>query len=213
VALAAAAAFSVVLVAVATGASRALDRSAAEWFRPHDSWGEAQVRLGPVIDGLEPRRAYVFLGLVTVVVTLLRHSWRPAVFAGLVATVSMGATTAVKVATHRADPSGDVASTGGSFPSGHVVALIVCLGCCALLVWRRTRWWQWALVAVPPGVMATALLYAGAHWATDVLGGALLAVATICWAASWPVRRAKMEPRRVSVAVNDGRRTPAVESP
>jgi membrane-associated phospholipid phosphatase len=211
VALAAAAAFAVVLVAVATGATEALDRSAAEWFRPHDSWGEAQIRLGPVIDGLEPRRAYVFLGLVTVAVTLRRRSWRPALFAGLVATVSMGATTAVKVATHRADPTGYVASTGGSFPSGHVVALIACLGCCALLLWRRTRWWQWVLVAIPPAVMAAALLYAGAHWVTDVLGGALLAVGTICWAASWPLRTAMTGPRRVAHAPDEEGRAAAVE--
>src|SRR3954451_13264998 len=97
VALAAVAAFAGVLLAVTTGATKALDRSAAEWFRPQDSWGEVQVRLGPVIDGLEPRRAYVLLGLVTLMVSLRRHDWRPAVFAGVVATVSMGATSAVKM--------------------------------------------------------------------------------------------------------------------
>jgi membrane-associated phospholipid phosphatase len=212
-ALVAAAAFVVVLIAVTTGATQALDRVAADWFRPNDEWGMAQARLGPIIDGLEPTRAYVFLGLVTSIVSLQRRSWRPAVFAGLVAGMSVGATSVVKVLTHRPDPSGYIASTGGSFPSGHVVALLACLGCCALLLWRRTRWWQWVLVAIPPAVMATALLYAAAHWLTDVLGGALLAVATLCWAASLPLRAAMTEPRRVADGATGRGRTVALENP
>ena len=199
-ALIAAGAFVVLLLAVTTGATQALDRAAADWFRPDDTWGPAQVRLGPVIDGLEPWRAYVLLALVTAVVCLRRQSWSPALFAGLVATVSMAATTAVKVLTHRPDPHGDIATTGGSFPSGHVVALLACLGCCALLCWNRTRWWHWVLVAVPPGLMASALLYAAAHWVTDVLGGVLLAVATLCWAASLPLRTATTRPPRRGAA-------------
>lgn len=180
--------FVLVLVAVASGATRGLDRAAADWFRPDDRWGSAQIRLGPIIDGLQPPRAYAFLAVVTAVICLRRRRWQPAAFAALVAGASMALTSVVKVLTHRVDPHGYLATTGGSFPSGHVVALVTALGCCALLCWRRTRWWQWVLVAVPPGFMAAALLYAAAHWVTDVLGGALLAVATICWAASWPLR-------------------------
>jgi membrane-associated phospholipid phosphatase len=195
-ALVAAAVFVVVLLSVTTGVTQSLDRAAVDWFRPGDEWGLAQARLGWVIDGLEPRRAFALLGVVTVVVSVRRHSWRPAGFALLVVVVSVGATVAVKVVTHRPDPHGDIATTGGSFPSGHVVALIACLGCCALLCWQRTRWWHWALVAVPPAVMAAALLYGAAHWPTDVLAGAALAVATLCWAASWPLRTAVTQQRR-----------------
>jgi membrane-associated phospholipid phosphatase len=213
VALVAVAAFAALLVAVTTGATQAPDRAAAEWFRPNDTWGTVQVRLGPVIDGLQPPRAYAILGLVAALACLRRLSWRPALFAGFVAGTSMGATSVVKVVTHRPDPSGDIASTGGSFPSGHVVALVACLGCCVLLLSRRSRWWQWVLVAIPPAVMAAALLYVAAHWATDVLGGALLAVATICWAASWPLRTAVTAPRRGAREPDQGRPTAAVEAP
>ncbi|GAB7007659.1 hypothetical protein JCM18899A_51340 [Nocardioides sp. AN3] len=195
VALAAALAYAALIVAVATGATTELDRTAAEWFRPGDTWGMAQVRLGPFIDRLEPPRAYVFLGLVTVLAGLFRRSWRPVLFCLLVAGTSIGATTVTKVTMHRSDPTGAIASTGGSFPSGHMVALTVCLGCSVLLIFRRTRWWQWGSVAVPATVMAAALLYTGAHWLTDVLGGALLALSIICWAASWPLRTAMTEPR------------------
>jgi membrane-associated phospholipid phosphatase len=211
--MAAAAAYVVLIVAVLAGATTELDRKAAEWFRPDGAWGMAQVRLGPFIDRLEPPRAYLFLGLVTVLVSLGRRSWRPMLFAGLVAGTSIGVTTVTKVSMHRSDPTGDIASTGGSFPSGHIVALTVCLGCCALLVFRRTRWWHWVLVAVPPAVMAAALLYTAAHWVTDVVGGLLLALATICWAASWPLRIAMNEPRRGVRAETGGRAGTAAGRP
>lgn len=184
----AAAGFGVVLLCVVTRLTQGLDQTAAEWFRPDDEWGPAQVRLGPVIAWLEPRRAYLALGVVTACVCLRRHSWRPGVFAGLVTGLSMGATLAVKVLTHRPDTLGNIGTTGGSFPSGHAVALLTCLACCALMCSARTRWWHWVLVAIPPAVMAAALLYTATHWVTDVLGGALLAIATICWAASSPLR-------------------------
>jgi membrane-associated phospholipid phosphatase len=183
------AAFLLVLLGVATGATQALDRAAADWLRPDDVWGVTQARLSPVMPTFEPRRAYALLVAVTVVVVLLRRSWRPAAFAVTVTAVSAGTTAVVKILTHRPDPHGDLATTGGSFPSGHVVALLVCLGCCALLCWSRTRWWHWVLVAGPPAAMGATVAYAAAHWVTDVLGGALLAVATLCWAAQLPLRR------------------------
>lgn len=191
-------AFVLLLVAVTTGATETLDRAAADWLRPDDVWGVPQARLAPVMHTFEPRRAYALLVVVTAVVSLLRRSWRPVAFAGLVAAASAGATGAVKVLTHRPDPHGDIATTGGSFPSGHVVALLVCLGCCALLCWSRTRWWHWVLVAGPPAAMAATVAYAAAHWVTDVLGGALLAVATLCWAAQLPLRRTPTKQTRAS---------------
>ena len=211
-ALVAAAAFAVVALGVTTGVTQALDLAALEWFRPDDEWDTTQQRFLPVIDALQPPRAFLLLGLVAALVCVRRRSWRPAVFAGLVAGTSIGATVVMKVLTHRVDPHGDVASTGGSFPSGHVAALIACLGCCVLLCFRRSRWWHWVLVAVPPAAMATALLYTAAHWATDVVGGALLAIAVILWAASWPMRAAVTQPRGAAHAANGEGRNVAFES-
>ena len=198
---------------VTTGATQALDRAALDWFRPDDEWGTTQQRFLPVIDGLAPRRAYLLLGLVAALACARRRSWRLAVFAALVAGTSIGVTVAMKVLTHRVDPHGDVASTGGSFPSGHVVALIACLGCCALLCFSRTRWWHWIVVALPPAAMAAALLFTAAHWPSDVLAGALLAVAAISWAASWPLRAGEMEPGQAAHAAMREPRAAAVESP
>lgn len=203
-------ALGILLLAVATGAAEPLDRSATDWLRPDNEWGPAQARLGPVIDALQPRRAYLLLGVVTAFVCLRRRDWRPAALAGYVAATSVVATVAIKVLTHRPDPNGAISSPGGSFPSGHVVSLIVCLGCCVLVAVRRTRVWQWVLVAVPPAVMATALAYAAAHWVTDLLGGALLGVATISWAASLPFRPGRPEKLH---SVTEGANTESASPP
>ncbi len=196
VAAAAAVAFLAVAVAVTTGATESFDRMARDRLRPDDGWGAIQQRLLPIIDGLEPRRSYPLLLVATIIVCLWRWSWRPGAFAGLVVAASTVATLGSKALTHRPDPHGDLATTGGSFPSGHVIALVVCLGAIALMWWRRTRWWHWVLVAVPPAFMSAALLYTAAHWVTDVLGGVLLGIATLCWAASLPLRTSMMEGRR-----------------
>ena len=76
---------------------------------------------------------------------------------------------------------------GGAYPSGHIVALLVCLGAIALALHAEAPWWSrlaWWLVAVTkkPSVMAAALLLTAAHWFTDVLGGVLIAVAVLAWA-------------------------------
>ena len=180
--------FVALLVGVVTGATQAWDQRVVDWFRPDESWGLLQVRLVDFIDGLEPRHSYPLLVLVTVLVALRRRSWRPALFAGTVATMSVATTLTIKMVTRRPDWHGDLTSSGGSFPSGHVVGLLVCLGTCLLLCWSRTRWWHWVLVAVPVGALALALTATAAHWLSDVLGGLLVAVALLCWAACSPLR-------------------------
>jgi len=93
-----------------------------------------------------------------------------------------------KFAVRSADPRGEMTATGGSYPSGHMVSVIVCLGCCALILWRTTRWWQWMLIAGVASAMAAALLFTAAHWPSDVLGGALLGVAVLGFASVPPLR-------------------------
>ena len=69
-----------------------------------------------------------------------------------------------------------------------MVGVIVCLGCCALILWRTTRWWQWVPIAGVAIAMAAALLFTAAHWPSDVLGGALLGVAVLGFASVVPLR-------------------------
>jgi undecaprenyl-diphosphatase len=68
--------------------------------------------------------------------------------------------------------------TGDSFPSGHAAA---CIAGAFLLAstWPAARAWLWALAAA----VALSRMYVGAHYPSDVLGGALIG-----WAVAWFVR-------------------------
>ena len=180
--------FVALTVLVVTGVTRPVDSAAAGWLRPGLVWGPWQVRLSPWMTRLEPARMYLLLGVTAMAVALWRRSWRSLAFAALLAGTSAVVTLLAKNAFHRPDPAGYVPDSGGSYPSGHTVAVIVCLSGCLLVVLPRTRWWWWVPVAGVTTLLATALLVSGAHWLTDVLGGALLAVALVAAGSRLPQR-------------------------
>ncbi|MGW6458852.1 phosphatase PAP2 family protein [Streptomyces sp. NPDC055078] len=72
-----------------------------------------------------------------------------------------------------------------SFPSGHALTAVVCLG---LLLWllRRHgvggRLWAWSVAVAAVSVVGVGLtrLYLGVHWPSDVIGGWLMGA---CWVA------------------------------
>lgn len=182
------AAFAALTALVAAHATEPADTEAAQWFRPHDVWGPTQALLVPVIDGLQPARAVVLLVLVSVAASLWRSSWRPMAFAAVVVVGAASSSVVVKFALHRPDPHAQMSALGGSYPSGHVVALLVCLGAAVLVLsGGRARWWQWALVAACCAVMSAALLFTAAHWLSDVVGGAFLGVAVLAGASVLPL--------------------------
>jgi membrane-associated phospholipid phosphatase len=98
-------------------------------------------------------------------------------------------TSVVKLILGRPDANGQVAAHSGSFPSGHTVGVLVCLGGSLLVVRERTRWWEWVVVGLVGLAMGTALLVERAHWFTDVVGGALLATALLAVASQSRLRR------------------------
>jgi undecaprenyl-diphosphatase len=98
-------------------------------------------------------------------------------------------TAAVKLILSRPDTGGHVAAHSGSFPSGHTVGVLVCLGGSLLVVRERTRWWHWVVVGLAGLVMGTALLLVRAHWFSDVIGGALLATGLLAVASQSRLRR------------------------
>ncbi len=179
----------VLTVLVVTRATQAVDQSVLDRLRPFDAWGEAQVGWSPWMDRLRPEHMYLLLGAVALGASLWRGSWWPAVLAVVLAGVSAGLALALKAAVHRTDPHGFVTDSGGAFPSGHTVALVVCLGGCLLVLRPRVRWWLWLLVPAAGALLTTSLLVAGAHWLTDVLGGALLGVALLAVGSRLRVRR------------------------
>jgi membrane-associated phospholipid phosphatase len=172
--------FIALTVLVATGVTQSLDSRAIHHFRPTaDWWGDTQKRYSPWMSRLRPERMFVLLAFTSLVMSIWRRSWWPVIFSVVLAAASVVLTLPVKFAIERPDPHGYVATSGGSYPSGHMLALLVCLGGCLLVVWPKVHWWLWAPVVVAAGLMTAALVVAAAHWPTDVLGGAFLALAVV----------------------------------
>lgn len=65
------------------------------------------------------------------------------------------------------------------YPSGHMMRVVLLAGAVALLRPSRTVMLS---VGVLLAAMAATRVYLGVHWASDVVGGALLAVAALSWA-------------------------------
>ncbi|GAA2789474.1 phosphatase PAP2 family protein [Kribbella solani] len=199
-AVASSVAFLVLAVIASAGQVDALDQDLRQVFRPDDVWGPWQLVFGNVVDGAAPRVSLAVLAVSGALAAVLRTSWRPLVYVAALALTGALVTQVAKALIGRADPHGDVGTLSGSFPSGHMVILLVCLGG-VLLVWRQhPPVWAWALVALAGLTMGFSLLLLSMHWFTDVAGGALLAVPLLVVAAS---------PRFVGPVHRTGRTTPA----
>jgi membrane-associated phospholipid phosphatase len=173
IALGSAFAFSALAILVHVGLPNRLDTVVGDWARPDDVWGPAQVRADVVIEGLGPAVLAVLLAAFTLAYCLNRRSLIPAAFIGGICLVAAALTIASKVAVARLNPHGVLGNDGGSFPSGHMIAVTVCLGI-ALVAHSRAGWWVWLFPALGGSLMGAALLLQAAHWSTDIVGGALL---------------------------------------
>jgi membrane-associated phospholipid phosphatase len=187
IALGSAGAFTALAVAVHLGLLNTSDSIVREWARPHDIWGSVQLRAGLVVEGLRPTVLGGLLAAFTVAYCVRRRSLRPAAFVGGACLVTVALTVATKTAVGYPDPHGSLGANGGSFPSGHMTAVIVCLGLPVLVAQQRPSRWLWLLPALGGGLMGACLLLQAAHWATDVVGGGLLGmgVLAVTTASGW----------------------------
>ena len=71
-----------------------------------------------------------------------------------------------------------VANLPYPYPSGHMLRGVILLGTLYLL--SRSRLLRTGLVLALLG-LAASRIYSGAHWASDVVGGALLGIAALLW--------------------------------
>src|SRR5829696_4930579 len=76
------------------------------------------------------------------------------------------------------DPSLLDVSTPYPYPSGHILRSVLLLGAIYLLWPNRPA--RVALLVFLT-VSAASRVYVGAHWASDVIGGALLGIAGLAW--------------------------------
>ena len=196
VALVLAVVFVGVTVLVVTGVTQSIDSRVVQHVRPNDDWGEAQVVYSPWMGRLRPEHVFLMLAVTSLVLSLWRWSWWPLVFGGVLATATVVITLLIKFSIERPDPHDYVAPSGGSYPSGHMIAVLVCSAGCVLLVWPTMYWWMWVPVLAAGGLMAAALVAAAAHWPTDVVGGALLAVAVVSASSRSELRRRAHRPPR-----------------
>ena len=186
---AALAAFGALAFCVFTGLTDHFDITVLELARPHDAWGPAQIRADHLVQAMQPAVALSVQLVVATILSVHHRSARPLVLAVLVDVGVTLAVVVVKALGGRPDPHASV-EHGGSFPSGHTVSAVVCAGLVLLLLRPRPRAGLWLVPAGLGAVMAAALVVEGAHWTTDVLGGAALGAAALAavvatGAASW----------------------------
>jgi membrane-associated phospholipid phosphatase len=173
-------AFIALAVSVHLALLDTFDSVIREWARPQDVWGIVQMRADYVVEGLRPAVIAGLLAAFTVALSVIRRSLRPVILVGGVGLTTVALTVAAKLAVGRLDTHGTTAnSNGGSFPSGHIIAVVVCLGLVVLMTQPRARRWVWLIPALVGGLMGVCILVQAAHWSTDVVGGGLLAVGVL----------------------------------
>jgi membrane-associated phospholipid phosphatase len=166
--------YGVLTLLVALDVTRSLDVWVRDTLRPAGEWGRAQQVLNPVIDGLEPSRVLP-VGLVVLLVAVMwRRSLRPLAVASLILGGAFVVTLLSKGLLGRSDPTGGSTGIAGSYPSGHVLTLVVTCGVCAVVLLGRRPTIVWLVSLGPSLTMAWALLVCSAHWATDAIGALLL---------------------------------------
>jgi undecaprenyl-diphosphatase len=174
-ALVSTAAFAVLSFLVAAGMTQGLDDAARVFFRPNDVWGVNQEIFGHFVDALAPPVTTSLLLVAAGLSAWRLRSVRPLVFGGSVACCASLLTIMTKALLQRPDPHGRLSGLAGAYPSGHVLMLLVSLGC-ALYVLRARTWWMWTSVALAGLILAVSLLFLAMHWLTDIVGGALLGI-------------------------------------
>jgi membrane-associated phospholipid phosphatase len=191
-AIACLAAFVVLLALVNAGVLDHLDRSV--WRQTYIHWHPRVARACyRITDLLSPQVDYAVLAVALVLLGRRGVPMKRLVAAGATAAAVAVVTYGVKFGMGRPGPPGigDNAH-GGSFPSGHTAATIVCYGTLALLVTvdRPARRARLLLgVAVLALLVMTALVYIASHWLSDTVGSALLAAGMLLLLAAWLSRR------------------------
>jgi membrane-associated phospholipid phosphatase len=177
------AAFLALLVMNTLHQTQGLDDLVWRVTDPGGEWGFRQLLAVRISDALQPTHMIGLFAVVSAAIGGYRRSWRPlGRFALLVAPAIM-VELGLKWSLPRVNPRPYLGHTGGSFPSGHMLSAVICSGGAVLLLATRHRWWHWLLAMVAPAVVGASLMIGVLHWASDVVGGALLGTSLLACSA------------------------------
>ena len=138
-----------------------------------------------LITFLGEARVIMFMWLAVLGWLAVCRHWRAAIHWFLVGILCGVLVEGIKHVIHSPRPSGLLQSPEGwSFPSGHSTDSTIFFGFLAILLsYGRARVWR-VLAAIIATVLTITIvisrLYLGAHWLTDVCGGILIGLATLC---------------------------------
>lgn len=114
---------------------------------------------------------------VVLFLVLLRHHWRLALFTAVANLAALGATHLLKFLVARPRPEDRLVPVdSGSYPSGHTSGTVAAMLVTTIVLGRA---WMWISGAVLSVAMMYSRTYLGAHWASDTVAGALLAVGLV----------------------------------
>ena len=182
---------------------RTWDLSVSEWFEAHRTatWDSVMTfgsRLGET-------EVVVAVAVIAVAVLFrLQHRWAATVIAFGLALEAATFITANNLVRHERPPVSTVgdAPTTFSFPSGHVAATVVLWGGLALVVVALTRRQAlrvlvWLVPLLLVATVASARVYRGMHFLTDVVAGVVLGVFSlaIVWRTFAPPSASPQEDR------------------
>jgi membrane-associated phospholipid phosphatase len=128
---------------------------------------------------------FAFLVLVTAVIFWLVRLRLEAITLVALNVVSTLLNGLIKVIVERPRPTARLvdilyASSGQSFPSGHVMSYMAYFGLLfslGIILLKRDRWWHYAILIIPAlfvVLVGPSRIYLGDHWASDVLGAYLI---------------------------------------
>jgi membrane-associated phospholipid phosphatase len=164
---------------VVTGASLTLvDIHVTDWFHAHVNRGLTQLML--LITHLHGTIAMSVYSLAMAAYLMWKKAWYWLGAFALAVPGGMLLNVLLKFAYHRARPSFSdpiLTLSSYSFPSGHVTSATLFYGILAAFLVSRIRSWRWRAAILLSAILLVALvgltrIYLGAHYFSDVLGGA-----------------------------------------